>query len=188
LRRRPFFHPKPRFKTFKDKTFFAAAVLNETEILDYGVKYTLGQLNLEASELNTTWSYTDTANVTHIYFKHLVNGIEVSNHHAAVHIKKNHVIAFSSSFNHDKSKLYKRNQEGFKISKKAAISIAVKEFKVNLRPHKPVELKYIELPNGVLSQAYVIQLKDSRNWLEVFVDASHGNQDESNQRSNCSCN
>lgn len=43
-----------------------------------------------------------------------------------------------------------------------------------MRPHKPVELKYIELPSGVLSHVYAIQLKDAKNWLQVYVDTYHG--------------
>lgn len=175
-RKRPFFHPKPKFATFKPKQFIAAAVLNETETVEFGIRFVQRELGLELSELNLTSSYTDTANVTHIYFTHLINGIEVANHHAALHLKRNNVLAFSSSFNNDKSNLYKRHQyqEHYKISKETAVSIAVNEFKVKMRPDKPVELKYIELPNGSLSQAYVIQLKDAKNCLQVFVDTRHG--------------
>jgi Zn-dependent metalloprotease len=176
-RKRPFFHPRPKFSTFQNKKIFVAASLNnEGETLRFGTNFVIGQLGLKESELNLTSTFTDTANVTHMYFTHLINGIEVSNHHAAVHLNNNHVLAFSSSFNNEKSRLQKRHGHlaNFNISEETAIEIAVKEFKVDLQPHKPVELKYIELPNGILSQVYVIQLKDSKNLLQVFVDTHHG--------------
>jgi Zn-dependent metalloprotease len=192
-RKRPFFHPKPKFSTFKtknDKQFAAAALKSEVETMRFGTRFVLGQLNLAESELNLTSFYTDTANVTHMYFKHLINGIEVSNHHAAVHVKMNHVLAFSTSFNSDDSRLKKRhrNLKSSKISEKTAISIAVNEFHVGLQPNKPIELKYIELPNGVISHVYVVPLKNSKNWLRVFVDTNHGILlGFANKRSSCSC-
>ena len=192
FKKRPFFHPRPKFSILNEKKFAASALLGEKEIIELGFQYSLKRLGLLPSDLNLTWSYTDTANVTHIYFKHLVNGIEVSNHNAAVHMSKSRIVAFSSSFNNSPQKLEKRYHRSIhdnRISKERALSIAFNEFKVTIHRKKPVELKYIELPNGMISQAYSIHLKDKTNWLHVFVDTQQGMYFyDLIQRASCACN
>ena len=196
LTRRPFYHPKPTYETFpKRKPFTSSSIPDRKTVLEFGFNYALEHLGLSPKELNLTFVFTDPANVTHLYFKHLINGIEVNNHHAGVHIKHLSVIAFSSSFG-SPTRWSKRdsiptvNPAIAVISEQMAIRKAVQEFNVPARDYL-IKRKYIELPDGTLVYTYVIQLKDRKNWLQVHVDALNGkliysDTFDTRTRTNCS--
>ena len=177
VHKRPFFYPKPSYRTYgKRKSFHSSSKWDASSVYELGWNTTLENLGLGPEELTITAKFTDTSNVTHMYFKHLVNGIQVNNHHAAIHLNKMQVIAFSSSFGTPEH-LTKRDSEASilppfaNISDQDAIQIALKEYNIPL--HKvPVILRYVEIPDGTLVYCYGVQLKNLQNWLMVYVDAS----------------
>lgn len=177
-KKRPFFHPRPSFKTFPRRHVFVAASYNPNESpTEFGYRSALSQLGLQRSQLNVTFSFTDSANVTHIYLKHIVHNTEVSNHHAAIHVRDGRVIAFSASFGAP-SKLEKRHQGVHPpvatVPESTAIYIAQDYFGLPHHQKHRVKFKYVEIPSGDLVYAYVIQLKDANSWIQVHVDALHG--------------
>jgi extracellular elastinolytic metalloproteinase len=146
--------------------------------VQYGFNYTLDKLQLASDDLNITSYFTDNANITHIYFKHMIHGIEVSNHHAAIHLKNSlQVIAFSSSFNYaEEASLHKRSMiihpAATIVTDEKALDIAKSEFNINRCWILPK--KYVEVPSGSLVFAHVVECKDDRNYIQAFIDGLTG--------------
>jgi hypothetical protein len=180
LQERPFYHPKPNYETIErdttDNDNSASSNMEEVkENLKYGFNYALQKLSIGQKELNVTSFFTDSAHVTHIYFKHLLHGVEIHNHHAAIHVRRKQVLAFSSSFNQP-NHLKKRDATIYPasniITDKDAIEICKNELEIE--NCIAVSQKYIEIPSGSLIFTHVVKCRSFLNSVQAYVDGVNG--------------
>jgi extracellular elastinolytic metalloproteinase len=134
-------------------------------------------LNLSTSELELTEQYTDQFGILHVFVDRLINGIQVTNQKAAIHVKNEKVVSFSTSI--------KRISGGFlqsdvadstpSISLNDAIDIAEKKFGAKRDRIEP-SLVYLKALSGQVQLAYQFQLKNlvNRFFARVSVDANSG--------------
>jgi Zn-dependent metalloprotease len=157
---------------------------SEERTRKFGLDYLMDRLGLTESEIEVTNQYMDTTNLYHIYAMHLVNGIPVKNHQAAVHIKDGQVISFSTSFNTD-THLAKRSDTTIEapnsvISTSEAAKIASDAYMTPVRDDVPILSEYIQVASGAIAFAHVVQLAtDTRSrWYRVDVSATTGKLSE----------
>jgi extracellular elastinolytic metalloproteinase len=172
----PFFYPPSSFETFESSGSQSFAPLTEEENLAIAKETLLKNLGLAESDLKIVNFNTDSAGVSHVYAVHLVDGVEVQNHHAAIHVQNGEIIAQSASFTKDTANLRKRGLPSKPtVSLEEAIAIATKKFGI-ARDSFPPSTAYLQTQDGHLALAHKFQLRDDSKakWYEVLVDATSG--------------
>ncbi|KAL5035244.1 hypothetical protein BDEG_23209 [Batrachochytrium dendrobatidis JEL423] len=175
----PFYFPQSIYQHIPYEHSSSLIAPSNTDPVKTGVTYLCDQLNISPSEFKVYNSFTDNVGVTHVYGVYMVNDTPVSNHQAAVHIKNDHIISYSTSFG-TKSHLAKRElsiaepktkltfeQVADDISKAKGLPV-YSEFK-----H---ELEYVQQADGTLVYVYKFQLRDAdiSSWIQVWADVNTG--------------
>jgi Zn-dependent metalloprotease len=173
----PFYYPENEFLSFTPSKGSKVIDLSPEDILKIGIKALEKELGVSQDELKVVQHHVGTDKVTHIYTSRIVNGVQVDNQHAAVHIFNGQVIAQSASFRKSGNSFVPENIAPVEsvISLDEAVKIASQQLGAPKDDH-PASNVYIQIPNGKLVYAHRFQVRDDeRNkWYQVSVDASNG--------------
>ncbi|KAH9272725.1 extracellular metalloproteinase 1 [Batrachochytrium salamandrivorans] len=137
------------------------------------------RLNLGENDFKVVNSYTDPFGITHVYGTHMINGVGVSNHQAAAHVKNGQVTSFSTSFGTDQ---HFAKGDFIVSAAEATVDFAKASATASAQLNIPVysdfeyTLEYVEQPDGKIVYAYKFQLRNSpvTKWVEVWCDAATG--------------
>ncbi|KAH6586741.1 hypothetical protein BASA50_000338 [Batrachochytrium salamandrivorans] len=137
------------------------------------------RLNLGENDFKVVNSYTDPFGITHVYGTHMINGVGVSNHQAAAHVKNGQVTSFSTSFGTDQ---HFAKGDFIVSAAEATVDFAkasdIASAQLNIPVYSDFEytLEYVEQPDGKIVYAYKFQLRNSpvTKWVEVWCDAATG--------------
>lgn len=178
----PYFYPSTNYyftgskSTKADSLSSSKSTLSKVQMAQLAHSTIIKELKLKSpQELRIISSFTDRRNVSHFYMNRIVNGIEVSNNKAQVHILNGKVTAFSSSF---KAQV---NQKIKPATAKIAIKDLIKTAETELGAKHEMEVKgyysYVENANGILVYCYNFQTRNDEvdKWYHVAIDAETGN-------------
>jgi extracellular elastinolytic metalloproteinase len=171
-----FYYPKSEFQTYVPSGNAGFAPVTLEENLAFAQQTLYQTLGLTESTLKITGYHSDEAGVLHVYAVHVVDGIEVQNHNAAIHVQNGEVLAESHSFTKDARFMQKRwSSTQQEISLEDAIAIAVKSLGAP-KDSLPVVTVYTETKDGRLTKAFKFQLRSDEKlkWYEVLVDCITG--------------
>ncbi|KAJ8328567.1 hypothetical protein QVD99_002957 [Batrachochytrium dendrobatidis] len=175
----PFHFPKSIYHNIPYEHSSSLMASSNTDPVKTGVAYLCDKLNLSPNEFKVYNNFTDGAGVTHVYGAHLVNGVSVSNHQAAVHIQDGQIISYSASFG-TKSHLAKRElsiaEPKAKLTFEQVADIVSKAKGLPVYSDFEHELEYVQQADGTLVYAYKFQLRDKNviSWIQVWADANTG--------------
>ena len=83
-------------------------------------------------------------------------------------------MSFSASFDGSKPVQWKpRKHIGPKITAETASKIASEKMEIPVHDI-PIKKRILETKDGLLTEAYFVQLRGGRKWIEVAVDAFNG--------------
>ena len=171
----PFHYPESSVKSVNSASFVPVS-LNESQMGDLAAQTIAKEYGVDAKQLKKVSQFTDKGGVTHVYLDRLVNGVEVRNQNAAVHIQNGQVTSFSASIN------VKKNLKAPVvapvvpvISEQEAIKAAEAALGVP-KDETAVYQGYLEMPSGDLAMTYMMQVRDDKasKWFHVAVDAHNG--------------
>ncbi|KAJ1341798.1 hypothetical protein BSLG_010797 [Batrachochytrium salamandrivorans] len=141
--------------------------------------YIFKKLDLGTDDFKVFNSYTDPFGITHVYGTHMVNGVGVSNHQAAAHVKNGEATFFSTSFGTEQH-LAKRNL--VVSAAKAILSFEDVSSTVSTKLGIPVysefehTFEYVAQSDGKVVYTYTFQLRDDplTRWVQVWCDTTTG--------------
>jgi hypothetical protein len=160
--------PSPRNSGFVDTK-------SDLENVAFGHEYMAKLCGLKPFELVITNWDKGIDNVIHVHFSRNLNGINVTNHNAAVHIFQGEVIAESMSFKPSEYSRFLVSPTTVKVPLEQSVQAAVAQFGLP-RDNTTARLAYVEIPGKKLVCAHVFQLYDIRKsgWLQIHSDIATG--------------
>ncbi|KAJ8330263.1 hypothetical protein O5D80_001826 [Batrachochytrium dendrobatidis] len=175
----PFYFPESTYQQIPYDHSFSLMAPSNTDPVKTGVAYLCDKLNLAPNEFKVYNNFTDSAGVTHVYGAHLVNGVSVANHQAAVHIQDGQIISYSTSFG---TESHFAKSEISVAEPKAKLTFEQVADLVSKAKGLPVYskfehgLEYVQQEDGTLVYAYKFQLRDKgvNFWIQVWADTNTG--------------
>lgn len=169
----PFYYPDSTFETFRTNNSFIE--LSDKETIKLAKDTLMEKLGLINEEIIITKSHKGGDGVMHVYAARLINGVQVDNNNAAIHIKNGQVVAQSASFL--KTTKWASGVPPAKalVGLKEAEDIASKKYGI-ARDSFPATTVYIQLPGNEVVYAHQFQLRDdaAQKWIQVSVDSNTG--------------
>ncbi|KAH6585732.1 hypothetical protein BASA50_001067 [Batrachochytrium salamandrivorans] len=174
----PFHFPESVYENIPYSDIISLSFSKEDDV-KIATDYISNKLNLGENDFKVVDSYTDSAGVTHVYGAHMIDGVCISNHHVAAHVKNGQVTSFSSSFGTDQH----FSKRDFIISAaEATVNFELASATASIQLGIPVDsefehaLEYVEQPDGKIVYAYKLQLRNNplTRWVQVWCDATTG--------------
>ncbi|KAK5667536.1 hypothetical protein QVD99_006125 [Batrachochytrium dendrobatidis] len=175
----PFYFPESTYQQIPYDHSFSLMAPSNTDPVKTGVAYLCDKLNLAPNEFKVYNNFTDSAGVTHVYGAHLVNGVSVANHQAAVHIQDGQIISYSTSFGTEshfaKSEISVAEPKA-KLTFEQVADLVSKAKGLPVYSEFKHELEYVQQADGTLVYAYKFQLRDKNviSWIQVWADTNTG--------------
>lgn len=177
-----FYYPTVRFETFGSGRKIAH--LASTDIYDHkriGLEFLMEKLHLDESDLAISNSFVDHRGCHHLYVTRLVNGLEITNHRAQIHLKEGRIIGYSTSFDGlDDLEWKKKKSQSPNVTPEIAVQIASDHFKIPHATSSPVKRGVLQLQDGKITLVFIVLLQNATEYLQVSVQVSSGIQVQHN--------
>ena len=174
----PFFYPEPEMQTFTPQGGSNLVAISDNEFLNIATKELSAKLGVPESELKISNFNKDKSGVAHVYVNQVLDGIQVENHHAAIHITASgEILAQSNSFSKNTASRLKKPADPSKMIVSLADAEAIASAKFGLpRDDQPATTAYLQTKDGKLALVHKFQLRDDAKlkWYSVMVDANTG--------------
>jgi len=175
-----FFYPQVEFKTYgrghKISHLSSFDSTDPEQNKRIGLQFLLEKLHLDGSDLKISDSFTDHRGCYHLYVIHTVNGLEISNHRAQIHLKHGLITSYSSSFDGLDALKWKKSisQSRRIITPNVAAQIASHHLKIPFVDSIPVKEGALQLKDGRITIIYIVQLQSVTEYLQVSVEKLSG--------------
>ena len=174
----PFFYPEVTQQTYTPVDGSSLMPIGDNEFRSIATKKLSEQLGVPEDQLKISNFNKDKSGVAHVYVHQILNGIEVDNHHASIHLTSGgEVLAQSSSFSGSTANRVKKpvDPSSFSVSLKDAEAIASAKFGIP-RDDFPATTAYLQTKDGKLALVHKFQLREDEKlkWYTVMVDANSG--------------
>ena len=171
----PFFYPESTVQDVAAETRSTFTKMTDEQLATLAKETLASNIGADVASLKVISQFKDSANVSHVYIDHVVNGVVVANHNAAVHINQDQVTSYSASFNLKNKSFTSASDPVVVVSLEDAVKTAEKMLGAP-RDQTESSYSYIQLPSGLLAYVHNFQVRDDATdkWFHVSVDCQNG--------------